>query len=599
MYFVGVDLAWGERKPTGLAVLDDSGRLVHVSAAGSDEEIRAALAPYVEGDTVVAIDAPLIVRNATGNRPAEAALNRDFARFDAGAHPSNTGKPEFSGTPRGARISAQLGLDLNPRSGRARRAIEVYPHPATVALFGLGRTLKYKNKPGRSLDQLRGELLVLMGLLEGLAAAEPPLLVGNGAGRPGSSPWAALVAQAERATRKSELRVVEDQVDAVVCAYVALFATREPARTTTYGDFETGYIVTPTLPEGQQSTPRERRARLVEDPVREAVREYAARHAELREASEHFVRLVTTILDDAGINYLSVTGRAKSVASFAAKAARTVDGKPVFPDPLREITDTIGLRIITYVHSDVAAVADLLGDQVVVHDDRDMGRETASQGRFGYASRHLLVSLDPAREGQPAYEPLRGRQAQVQIRTVLQHAWAEFEHDIRYKGTIPDEHVPDFDRRFTLAAGLLELADREFSTIRDRLQAGMTSQQPEPPDDDPRISDRELAAFLAGQYADAGWSRTDHYTWISGLLLELGITSLDELGDVLRPIDSAVLNERMEYRYPPGAVRRLDDALLAAFGERYVALHGNAHREPLLRTRLQKLGAEPARNEKP
>jgi predicted RNase H-like nuclease/ppGpp synthetase/RelA/SpoT-type nucleotidyltranferase len=598
MHFVGIDLAWGDRNPTGLAVLDEGGRLVHVETVRTDEEIVAALAPY-DGPVLVAFDAPLVVTNPTGNRPAEAALNRDFARFDAGAHPSNTGKPEFSGTPRGARISAQLGLDLNPRSGRARRAIEVYPHPATVALFGLGRTLKYKNKPGRSLDQLRGELLVLMGLLEGLAAAEPPLLVGNGAGRPGSSPWAALVAQAERATRKSELRVVEDQVDAVVCAYVALFATREPARTTTYGDFETGYIVTPTLPEGQQPTPRERRARLVEDPVREAVREYAARHAELREASEHFVRLVTTILDDAGINYLSVTGRAKSVASFAAKAARTVDGKPVFPDPLREITDTIGLRIITYVHSDVAAVADLLGDQVVVHDDRDMGRETASQGRFGYASRHLLVSLDPAREGQPAYEPLRGRQAQVQIRTVLQHAWAEFEHDIRYKGTIPDEHVPDFDRRFTLAAGLLELADREFSTIRDRLQAGMTSQQPEPPDDDPRISDRELAAFLAGQYADAGWSRTDHYTWISGLLLELGITSLDELGDVLRPIDSAVLNERMEYRYPPGAVRRLDDALLAAFGERYVALHGNAHREPLLRTRLQKLGAEPARNEKP
>ena len=69
MHFVGVDLAWGERKPTGLAVLDDGGRLVHVSAAGSDEEIRAALAPYVEGDCLVAIDAPLIVRNATGNRP--------------------------------------------------------------------------------------------------------------------------------------------------------------------------------------------------------------------------------------------------------------------------------------------------------------------------------------------------------------------------------------------------------------------------------------------------------------------------------------------------------------------------------------------------
>jgi hypothetical protein len=45
----------------------------------------------------------------------------------------------------------------------------------------------------------------------------------------------------------------------------------------------------------------------------------------------------------------------------------------------------------------------------------------------------------------------------------------------------------------------------------------------------------------------------------------------------------------MRYRYPPGAVRRLDDALLAAFGEKYIGLHGNAHRVGALRTRLDKL----------
>ena len=582
MYFVGVDLAWGDRKPSGVAVVDGDGRLRHVSAAVTDAEIVAAVTPYVEGDCLVAIDAPLIVRNATGNRPAEAALNRDFARFDAGAHPTNTGKREFSGTPRGARLSAELGLDMNPRSRRPRRAIEVYPHPATVALFRLGRTLKYKNKTGRTVEQLRSELLALMGLLEGLARADTPLDVSG-------APWQALVTQVETAARKSELRVVEDQVDAVVCAYVALFATRQPDATTTYGDGESGYIVTPTLPVGHRPTPREPRVR--EDPARSAVREYAARHATLAQVAEDFIGLVTTILDDAGINYLSVTGRAKSVASFADKASRTLDGVPVYTDPLTEITDQIGLRVITYVHSDVAAVAELLDDQVAVLDDRDMGRETASEGRFGYASRHLLVSLDAARESQPAYESLRGRRAQVQIRTVLQHAWAEFEHDIRYKGDIPDEHVRDFDRRFTLAAGLLELADREFSTIRDRLQAGMTGQAQEAEDDDPRISPRELAAFLAGQYADAGWSRTDHYAWISGLLLELGITSLHELGEVLRPIDGAAINDRMDYRYPPGAVRRLDDALLAAFGERYVTLLGNAHRVASLRTRLEKISS--------
>ena len=589
MHFVGIDLAWGERNPTGLAVLDEDGRLVHVETVRTDDEIVAAMAPY-DGPVLVAFDAPLVVTNPTGNRPAEAALNRDFARFDAGAHPSNTGKPEFSDGTRGARLSARLKLDLNPKSGRARRAIEVYPHPATVALFRLGRTLKYKDKRGRDLEGLRGELLVLMDLVETLADATPAMVVSSPA-------WSALRKAVVDATRKSGLRVVEDQVDAVVAAYVGLFAERAPERTTTYGDaangYATGYIVTPTLPEGLVATPREPRAPRVraspEDVVRAAIAEYAATYDAVRTAADGWVELVTAVLDDAGINYLSVTGRAKGVASFAAKAGRVVDGVLAFPDPLNQITDQVGVRVITYVHSDVDAVADLLADQVVVHDDRDMGQETASEGRWGYASRHLLVGLDAGREEQPAYVALGTRRAQVQIRTVLQHAWAEFEHDIRYKGDVPDEHAPDLDRRFTLAAGLLELADREFATIRDRLQEGMTGHAPAPADDDPRISPRELAAFLAGQYADAGWSRTDHYAWISGLLLELGVTSLAELGDVLRPLDSAALVDRMGYRYPPGAVRRLDDALLAAFGERYVGLSGNAGRTDALTARLAKL----------
>jgi len=634
VYFVGVDLAWGERKPTGLAALDDTGRLVHVSAAQDDDEIVEALKPYVADACLVAVDAPLIVRNATGNRPAEAALNRDFARFDAGAHPANTSKPEFRDTPRGARISGRLSLDMNPRSRRPRRAIEVYPHPATVALFRLGRTLKYKNKPGRDLETLRAGLLGLTELVEGLASAEPALHVDRE-----RSGWARLVEAVGEATRKSELRVVEDQVDAVLCAYVALFATRRPEATVTYGDAETGYIVTPALPADLVPTVRPARtdgpkatataataavdvvhdvvaglvagavagpatgavavtgpvtdavADATADPVLAAVQEYAARQGEITRAGAGFVALVTSILDEAGINYLSVTGRTKSVASFAAKAARQVDGTPLYPDPLHTITDQLGVRVITYVLSDVDAVAELLADQVVVKDDRDMGQETASQGRFGYASRHLVVALDADREGQPAYQPLRGRVAAVQIRTVLQHAWAEFEHDIRYKGTVPEEHVREFDRRFTLAAGLLELADREFSTIRDRLHTGPVERS-EVPDDDPRIDPRDLSAFLAGQYTDAGWSRTDHYAWISGLLLELGVTSLDELSEVLRPVNRLDLNARMDYRYPPGAVRRLDDALLAAFGARYIGLHGNAHRVPSLRTRLERLLAD-------
>jgi ppGpp synthetase/RelA/SpoT-type nucleotidyltranferase len=322
-------------------------------------------------------------------------------------------------------------------------------------------------------------------------------------------------------------------------------------------------------------------------PVHAAVQAYAELQPQLAPITEAYVELITQLLDDAGINYLSVTGRAKSVASFAAKANRSRPDTPAYDDPLVGITDQVGVRVITYVLSDVAAVADLLSAQLVVLDDRDMAQETASRGSFGYASRHVLVDLDPD-DGAPLIRP-----ASVQIRTVLQHAWAEFEHDIRYKGTIPEEFVPDLDRRFTLAAGLLELADREFSEIRDRLQAATPKHRDGEDAADPRLSAQDLASFLSGQYADAGWSRTDHYSWISGLLLELGITSIEELAGLLTSVDSEVINARLAYKYPPGAVRRLDDALLAVFGQGYVDLHGNAHRVEMLTTRLEKLRTGP------
>ena len=353
-----------------------------------------------------------------------------------------------------------------------------------------------------------------------------------------------------------------------------------------------------------------------QEPVREAVRAYAARQPTLLATTEAYVVLIRTLLDDAGIDYLSVTGRTKSVSSFSAKANRTEGGRLLYPDPLEQITDQVGVRVITYVHSDVAAVAELLAEELTVLDDRDLGEETARAGRFGYASRHLLVRVDQTgpdgadgadgadgvevgtREAaQPA--GLSGERASVQVRTVLQHAWAEFEHDIRYKGNVPDDAAADLDRRFTLAAGLIELADQEFATIRARIQAaapgsgvGGGSDAGSPTDQPARqIVGQELATFLAGHYRDAGWSHSDHYDWIAGLLAQLGIDTVEDLAGLLASVDADAVIRRMGYRYPAGAVRRLDDALLAVFGEQYVSLDGNSHRVPLLRARQAKLTA--------
>jgi predicted RNase H-like nuclease/ppGpp synthetase/RelA/SpoT-type nucleotidyltranferase len=569
MHFVGLDLAWGEKNQTGVAVIDADGRLHHVGSARDDDSIAAAVGPFVDGECLVAIDAPLIVKNPTGHRPAESAYNRDFQRFEAGARPAFTDRPEFK-HPRAARIAERLGLDPDPSSAAARRAIEVYPHPATIVLFELDKTLKYKRGP---FEDRRRELLRLMTYIEGLDDASPRLRVNR------SVDWVALRKRVEAATKPSHLDRDEDPVDAVLCAYVGLFWYRRPEDVTIYGDAATGYIVTPSLPADRAAAaPPTRAARTPAVPAPStAVAEYAARRPSLVAATEHYLALVTALLDDAGINYLSITARTKTVESFAAKAERMVDGQRLFRDPLVEITDQVGLRVITYLREDVDAVATLLADEMRLLDDRDMGLETAREGRWGYASRHLLVGV----EGQQ-------QPASIQVRTVLQHAWAEFEHDIRYKGSIPAEHAPDLDRRFTLAAGLLELADREFTAIRERLRVTMSDEEMGE-ESDPRIATPVLATYLGNRYADAGWSRTDHYGWISGLLLELGVTSLDELTALLDRVDADAINKAMGYRYPAGAVRRLDDALLAVFGERYLRLHGNAHRVDLLQNRLERL----------
>lgn len=571
MYFVGLDLAWGEKNQTGVAVIDSGGRVLHVGVAQDDDDIAAAIEPYVSGDCLVAIDAPLIVKNPTGHRPCERDLNRDFQRYDAGARPAFTERPEFK-HPRGARIAAALGLDLDPSSPSSRRAIEVYPHPATVALFGLDKTLKYKR--GTFGDRQR-ELLRLMTFIEELDTATPRLRANRNVG------WVELRKRIEAATRPGQLDRDEDPVDALLCAYIALYWYHRPEDVTIYGDYASGYIVTPSLPADRLPRPRTRTAPVREPVLSAAVAEYAARRPDLVAATEQYLKLVTGLLDDAGINYLSITARTKSVESFATKAERRApDGTRMYSDPLVEITDQVGLRVITYLREDVDAVANLLAEEMRLLDDQDMGLQTARQGRWGYASRHLLIGVEG--EQHPA---------SVQVRTVLQHAWAEFEHDVRYKGSIPAEHVSELDRRFTLAAGLLELADREFTEIRERLRLTM-SDEDEKPSADARIATPVLATYLGHRFADAGWSRTDHYGWISGLLLELGITSLDALTGVLDSVDTDEINRLMDYRFPPGAVRRLDDALLAVFAERYIELDGNAHRIALLQNRIGKLRSE-------
>jgi predicted RNase H-like nuclease len=240
--FVGVDLAWTPNGGTGLCHVS-RGRVLASTRVSTDAEILDWLAPRTAGDAVVAIDAPLVVRNPAGRRPCERLISRCFGVHHASAHSSNLGLPAFREGCRGERIACALALDVDPRiepGAPVRRALEVYPHPAIVALFDLSVTLKYKARPRRTLPARAAALTALALHLERLADADPPLAVA------GAPRWETLRRIAAAPSSGAELARAEDELDAYVCAYVGLYYwTHGTSRCRIVGDLETGYIVTP------------------------------------------------------------------------------------------------------------------------------------------------------------------------------------------------------------------------------------------------------------------------------------------------------------------------------------------------------------------
>lgn len=81
--------------------------------------------------------------------------------------------------------------------------------------------------------------------------------------------------------------------------------------------------------------------------------------------------------------------------------------------------------------------------------------------RFGYCSVHYVVEMSQKRLNLYEHQAYEGLKCEIQIRSVLQHAWAEIEHDLGYKSEIA---IPKRIRRnFSRLAGLLEIADKEIS----------------------------------------------------------------------------------------------------------------------------------------
>lgn len=245
--FIGVDLAWGgDHNNTALAVLEYDGRGAALVAAiercGSDDEIIGLISNHLLDTSIVALDAPTIVNNVVGARPADTLMQKVFARQQAGTQPVN--RSMFPAGVRGEQLVYRLGalgVDhtpfFTPRS-RGRRVIEVYPHAAMVVLFRLPCTLKYKARGNRSYEDRYNEFRRYRAYMLALEFEEPPLR---------HDPLLEEVFDEGIADlRGGPLKRREDLWDAVLCAYVGLYHWYwGPVRSAVVGDLEDGYVVVP------------------------------------------------------------------------------------------------------------------------------------------------------------------------------------------------------------------------------------------------------------------------------------------------------------------------------------------------------------------
>ncbi|MGF1450712.1 MAG: DUF429 domain-containing protein [Opitutales bacterium] len=233
---VGVDLAWGDRKPDGVCVIAYHDTKPAPRAVVREVRLSVGDAPLLElatqllaGPTFWAIDAPIVCVNAEGSRPVDKLTHIHFGKFHAGCHPANlklTARP-----PQSLRKLRARGYRADWKTAAGPRIVsEVYPHPAMVRWFRLERVLKYKRPP--KANQL-AEFARYQTLLQRLITREFPWLDLAAAADLLDAPWS---------------KNIEDQLDGLFCALVGLWHVHHRGtRTQVLGDRKTGFILVPLV----------------------------------------------------------------------------------------------------------------------------------------------------------------------------------------------------------------------------------------------------------------------------------------------------------------------------------------------------------------
>ena len=241
MKFIGVDLGWSSGA-SGLCCLtwqNNQLKIVELTTVLEIDRILTSIDRHLPKNTpgLVAIDAPTIITNQTGMRLCDRLTHKHFGRYHAGCYPANLG---LKFAPRTTGFSQSLSKrnfshasTIEPQQ-LGKYQIEVFPHPATINLFGLERILKYKK--GRIADR-RCELIKLRGYISDILPNLEPRLSLSSLNK--------IPAIAVQQTGK-ELKAIEDRLDSLICAYIAAYWWYwGKTKNMVVGNLDEGFIVIP------------------------------------------------------------------------------------------------------------------------------------------------------------------------------------------------------------------------------------------------------------------------------------------------------------------------------------------------------------------
>ncbi len=182
------------------------------------------------------------------------------------------------------------------------------------------------------------------------------------------------------------------------------------------------------------------------------MQQFQERLPELQALAQQAYDLMHNALQEQGIYVTAMEHRVKTEQSLAGK----LELKGAKYKTIEDVTDLVGLRVITFYTDEVDKVAAIAKRVFDIDWQESVDKRKHQLNAFGYNSLHYICRLKTG-----------GLRFELQMRTALQHVWSTIEHDIGYKGDV--QLPPEFRRQFSRLAGMLELADDEFSRLRSTI----------------------------------------------------------------------------------------------------------------------------------